>query len=215
MKHLNNGFTGRRFLLSAAAALAAGSGLAYGLATSAIGEAGTPSQLTQTISSGTGAFSKTVTRVVTISQPGIAGVNSLQAPPAEPAASIPPNTQVPVAPTILNYTNGWSVSDGPVEVSVYAGSDATSPSTGMLVVMTDDLGRQRVKMLRLAGAGALTITGATSGSDAATTDTGPNGQTVTVPSEAAPEAKAETGSLQFSRTDGGSGSLDLKTLATS
>lgn len=210
----------RRRLLAGCAALAAGGGLAYGLAITSPGRAGTVSQLTQVVTAGSGAFSKTVTQVVAVEPPGITGVNTLAAPPAAPAQMLAGTAEVPVSPSVLSYTNGWSVSDGPVQMSVFAGSDASDPTTGLLVMVTNNLGDQSTQVVRLAGAGAVTITGSTPGTTTASSPTPPGETPAAVSAEkvapsARPEARAETGKLQFTSANGTTGSLDLQTATAS
>jgi hypothetical protein len=210
----------RRRLLAGCAALAAGGGLAYGLTVTSAGRAGTVSQLTHVVTAGSGAFSKTVTQVVTVEAPGVTGVNSLAAPPAAPAQMLAGTAEVPISPSVLSYTNGWTVSDGPVQMSVFAGSEASNPATGLLVITTNNLGDQSTRVVKLAGVGAVTITGSTPGTTTAASVAPPNQTRAAVNAEkvapaARPQSFAETGKLKFTSASGTSGSLNLQTATAS
>lgn len=210
----------RSRLLAGCAALATGAALAYGLSDASSGRAGAPSQVIQVMTAGSGAYAKTVTQVQTTQAPGITGVNSLAAPPPAPAQMLSPAAEIPVSPTLLRYTNGWTVSDGPVQMSVYAGSEPSDPSTGVLVTITNNLGSQSTKVVKLAGTGAVTITAATSATRTATATTPtPTTRATTraeqLPASALPEARAEAGTLQFTSASGRTGSLNLQTVTAS
>lgn len=220
MKTLRNYPRARRPVLAGCAALAAGAALAYGLTATTTGDAGTSSQMTQVLTAGSGSLAKTVTQVLTVETPGLTGVTALAAPPAAPAQMVPASAEIPVSPSLLSYTNGWTVSDGPVQMSVFAGSDASNPSTGMLVTITNNLGDQSTKVVKLAGTGALTISGALPSTKTAamappSPQTPPEAKAEQVPPSAQSEARAENGTLRFTSASGATGLLHLQTATAS
>ena len=110
-----------------------------------------------------------------------------------PAHMLPPGTPVPIAPSILQVTNDWLVSDGYTLVAVYAGAAGNDGSEGRVVIFRQDLvkGTQSVTPVDAGKTGALTI------SDA--------------PAGAAVEKSAQTGDIELHAADGSSLVLHLAT----
>jgi hypothetical protein len=110
-----------------------------------------------------------------------------------PARMLGPDAPVPIAPSVLQASNGWLVSDGKTLVAVYAGAAGNDSSVGRVVIVRQDLvaGRQTVRTIDAGPTGALTITAAPLGT--------------------AVETSAQTGSLRLRTTGGRLLTLDLAT----
>jgi hypothetical protein len=100
---------------------------------------------------------------------------------------------VPIAPSILQPTNGWLVSNGKTLVAVYAGAAGDDSSVGRVVIVRQNLvaGTQGVQTVDAGQTGALTIAAA--------------------PLGAAVETSAQTGSLRLRTPGGRLLTLDLAT----
>jgi len=110
-----------------------------------------------------------------------------------PAGILPPETPIPISPSILRTTNGWLVSNGLTLIAVYAGEAGDDPSVGSFGIIRQNLvfAYQARDILTVQGTGALQITVA--------------------PAGAAVETSAQHGEISFASTRGQHGVLDLAT----
>jgi hypothetical protein len=124
-------------------------------------------------------------------------VRTSPGPPLGPLDRIPARfvkgvSEVPISPVVLRFTNGWLVSNGRILVGVYAGAAGDDPSEGRLVVLRQNvqMGSQKISILNVPGAGALTI--------------------IKVPAGIKAETGAERGRLSFKSIHGVQGALYLR-----
>jgi hypothetical protein len=108
-----------------------------------------------------------------------------------PAHLLAPDTPVPLAPVVLDPTNGWLVSNGASLVAVYAGAAGEDQSIGRFVIVRQNLltGTQTTKLVDAGKVGSISITEA--------------------PVGAAVETSALTGDLVFRAKGGARGRLKL------
>jgi hypothetical protein len=85
-----------------------------------------------------------------------------------PGRMLAPEAPVPVAPSVLQASNGWLAGDGRTLVAVYAGAAGNDSSVGRLVIVRQDLasGTQTVRAVDAGPTGALTIAAAPLGRSA-------------------------------------------------
>lgn len=110
-----------------------------------------------------------------------------------PGQMLGPDVPVPVAPSVLQASNGWLAGDGRTLVVVYAGAAGNDSSVGRLVVVRQDLlaGTQTVHTLDTGPTGALTI--------------------VTAPLGRSAESSAQTARIEVRAAAGRVLTLDLRT----
>lgn len=108
-----------------------------------------------------------------------------------PAKVLPAGTPIPVAPSLIQVTNAWLVSNGSTLVAVYAGSSGTNPADGRFVIIRQNgkTGVQTEMTVDVPGAGAVRLE--------------------KTPSGASVETSAQTGDLSFTDATGATGTLNL------
>jgi hypothetical protein len=95
--------------------------------------------------------------------------------------------QTPSAPG-LDFINGWIVSSTTDDIAVYAGSQASDSTNGLLVIVRTSSGKQRSRNLVLRGSGPVTLLR---------------------PSAPSAESAAESETIRFVTASGSLGKLDL------
>ncbi len=110
-----------------------------------------------------------------------------------PAHILPPDTPIPVSPTLIRVQNAWLVSDGRILVAVYAGEAGNDSSAGRFVVIRQSLvfGNQWEDVVPAGRTGAVRLTH--------------------VPLGAAVETSAQHADLSFTSAGGQDGVLHLAT----